>query len=59
MLFIVIPFLVVLFAIMNPSNIFADDRIKVYTSNPAYWEYKEEPVLLIGGSDDDNIFQWQ
>ena len=31
--------------------------IQPYQSNPWYWEYKGEPVMLIGGSDDDNLFQ--
>lgn len=35
-----------------------DDSIRPYAANPWYWEYAGEPVLLIGGSDDDNLFQW-
>ncbi len=31
--------------------------IQQYKKNPAYWEYKGEPMLLIGGSDEDNPFQ--
>jgi len=27
-------------------------------ANPSYWQYKGKPVLLVGGSDDDNLFQW-
>ena len=34
------------------------DRIQPYAQNPFYWQYKGEPVLLLGGSDDDNLFQW-
>jgi len=26
--------------------------------NPWYWSYGGETVLLLGGSDDDNLFQW-
>jgi len=33
------------------------DRIKPYAKNPRYWQYKGEPVLLLGGSKDDNLFQ--
>jgi hypothetical protein len=29
-----------------------------YVSNPFYWQYKGEPIVLIGGSDMDNLFQW-
>lgn len=32
------------------------DRIKPWTENPAYWQYEGEPVLLIGGSGEDNLF---
>jgi hypothetical protein len=34
------------------------DRIQPWTVNPSYWQYKSSPVLLLGGSDDDNLFQW-
>lgn len=33
-----------------------DDRIKPYIHNPRYWQYKSEPVLLLGASDQDNLF---
>lgn len=32
--------------------------IRPYEKNPFYWQYKGEPVVLIGGSDTDNLFQW-
>jgi hypothetical protein len=32
--------------------------IRPWASNPRYWEYKGRPTLLVGGSDDDNLFQW-
>lgn len=32
--------------------------IHPWTDNPWYWSYKGAPLLLLGGSDDDNIFQW-
>lgn len=37
----------------------ADDpnRIQPWASNPRYWQFKGEPVLLLGGSKDDNLFQ--
>lgn len=28
-----------------------------WTKNPWYWQYKGKPVLLLGGSKDDNLFQ--
>lgn len=28
-----------------------------YSANPQYWAYKGQPVVLLGGSKDDNLFQ--
>jgi hypothetical protein len=33
------------------------DRIRPYSANPFYWELGGEPVLLLGGSREDNLFQ--
>jgi hypothetical protein len=33
------------------------DRIRPYAANPRYWQYKGKPILLLGGSKDDNLFQ--
>lgn len=30
--------------------------ISVYAGNPHYWEYNGEPILLLGGSGEDNMF---
>lgn len=32
------------------------DRIKPWTDNPRYWQYKGEPVMLLGGGKTDHIF---
>lgn len=32
------------------------DRIQPWADNPTYWQYKGEPVLLLGGTDQDNLF---
>ncbi|MBP9002292.1 MAG: hypothetical protein KBH78_01545 [Candidatus Hydrogenedentes bacterium] len=32
--------------------------IEPWPENPWYWSYHGKPVLLLGGSDDDNLFQW-
>ncbi len=32
-------------------------QLQPYTSNPYYWEYRGEPVLLLGGSIHSNLFQ--
>ena len=34
----------------------ADQRIRPYEKNPRYWQYQGEPVLLLGGSREDNLF---
>ena len=38
----------------TPANA---DRIKPYEQDPRYWQYKEQPVLLLGGTKDDSLFQ--
>lgn len=32
--------------------------IRPYDANPMYWQYRGQPILLFGGSNRDNIFQW-
>ena len=32
-------------------------NIRPYSKNPRYWQYKGKPVILLGGSKDDNLFQ--
>ncbi len=39
------------FAAENPG------RIRPYEKNPRYWQFNGQPVLLVGGSKDDNLFQ--
>ncbi|MDD8051654.1 MAG: DUF6298 domain-containing protein [Verrucomicrobiota bacterium] len=34
------------------------DFLEPWGENPWYWSFGGEPVLLLGGSDDDNLFQW-
>ncbi len=35
----------------------ASDRIQPWPQNPRFWQYRGQPVLLLGGSKDDNLFQ--
>ncbi len=35
-----------------------DNRIQPWTENPWFWQYKGKPVMLLGASSDDNLFQW-
>ena len=32
--------------------------LQPWPENPWYWSWQGKPVLLVGGSDDDNLFQW-
>jgi len=41
----------------NTHNSRDDSAIQPYTSNPAYWQYKGKPVLLLGATDNDNLYQ--
>ncbi|UCH36277.1 MAG: hypothetical protein JSV65_07960 [Armatimonadota bacterium] len=34
-----------------------DNGIDIYPANPHYWQYHGKPVLLLGGSVEDNLFQ--
>jgi hypothetical protein len=35
-----------------------DPVLSPWNENPWYWSYRGVPVMLLGGSDDDNLFQW-
>ena len=41
----------------SPDTTSGPDDIRPYTDNPRYWQYKGSPVLLLGGTKDDNLFQ--
>ena len=41
------------------DNTMKKSYLKPYSENPRYWEYKGQPVLLLGGSKNDNLFQIQ
>src|SRR3546814_18111261 len=55
------PFLLCLFilstSIVLPQGSLAQKAIQAYSANPASWQYKGKPVLLLGGNDADNLFQ--
>lgn len=39
-------------------NLLAEQAgISPWSKNPYYWQYNGKPVMLIGGSKDDNLFQ--
>ncbi len=41
------------------NHVFADEagRIRPYEKNPRYWQYHGAPLLLLGGTKDDSLFQ--
>ncbi len=41
----------------TPVNANNPAPITIYEKNPFFWEYDREPVFLIGGSVEDNLFQ--
>ena len=40
------------------ATISVEAEIRPDSEHPFYWQYHGKPVLLLGGSDDDNLFQW-
>ncbi len=42
----------------SPAETANKDRIHVCKENPRFWQYEGHPVVLLGGTDDDNLFQW-
>ena len=46
-----------LIPVKEEQHVKNEDRIQPYAQNPFYWQYKGKPVLLIGGSVEDNLFQ--
>ena len=41
-----------------PAQTKGDKPLRPWQANTWYWSYQGQPVLLLGGSDDDNLFQW-
>jgi len=55
--FPLVVFITVLLFHLAPATPAAAKRIDICKQNPAYWQYDGKPVLLLGGSKDDNLFQ--
>ncbi len=53
---IVLLMAIVLMAMSCESTGSTNDNIRPYTNNTYYWQYKGEPVLLLGGTWQDNLF---
>ena len=43
---------------IDPTPSTDSQGIQPYLKNTWYWQYKGEPIILRGGSNDDNPFQW-
>lgn len=41
----------------SPGVAAENSGIRPYEENPRFWQYQGGPVWLLGGSDDDNLFQ--
>ncbi len=41
----------------GPGGNSYENDLQPYLDNPRYWQYKGKPVLLLGGTQDDNLFQ--
>ena len=46
------------FLCFTSLHLLQSQGIQPWKENPSYWSFRGEPVLLVGGSDDDNLFQW-
>lgn len=40
------------------AQVLDQQGIQPWSKNPWYWSYHGEPLLLLGGTDDDSLFQW-
>ena len=47
-------------SIILASNLEAKiiNPIQPWSENSWYWQYNDKPLLLLGASSDDNLFQW-
>jgi len=43
---------------VGTNEFVTESPIQPYRNNRWYWEYKGEPIMLIGASDRDNLWQW-
>jgi hypothetical protein len=50
--------LVIAVVMLYGSQVLAQEELRPYDGNPAYWQYQGTPILLIGGSERQAPFQW-
>jgi hypothetical protein len=46
------------FHVCAMNSVAGESILQPWPDNSFYWSYQDKPVLLLGGSDDDNLFQW-
>lgn len=46
-----------LILILSACHTYEESRIQPYSENPFYWQYEGKPLMLVGASKDDNLFQ--
>jgi len=49
--------LFLLLCFLAGCNTYEKNRLQPYTGNTFYWQYHGKPVMLLGASKDDNLFQ--
>jgi hypothetical protein len=56
--FFPLTFLIAILLSTLQGNARKDGAIQPWKENPSYWQYQGKPLMLLGASDDDNLFQW-
>jgi len=51
-----VAFFLLILSCRHQASRSVDGNISIYTKNPHYFTYNGKPVLLLGGSDEDNLF---
>lgn len=51
-------FLLLMAFVQLQSESHGDEGLRPWAENPWYWSFNGKPVLMLGASDDDNLFQW-
>ena len=55
-IFVLLPILIFFVTCSNQNM--EESRIQPWSENQWYWQFNGKPVLLLGASSDDNLFQW-
>ena len=55
---VALPWMAFILLLLLASDAAGERPLRPWMENAWYWSYQGNPVLLLGGSDDDNLFQW-